>query len=82
MIFWHWGGLAGPVGNKTAGDLRLQTHLESMSWLSRGTFSRKGQDNPTDTSLTGGTGRREWEELEWVGGQCAGPGLGTAQLEN
>lgn len=28
------------------------------------------------------SGHREQEELEWVGGQCAGPGLGTAQLEN
>lgn len=65
-------------------EKQLETHTWKINLtrlVSRGIFSLKGKLDLPGTSLKH-SGHREREELEWVGGQCAGPGLGTAQLEN
>lgn len=84
MKGWVFSGTAEHSLSQSAKQLEIhtwKTNLKSMSLVSRGIFSLKGKLDLPGTSLTR-SGHREQEELEWIGGQCAGPGLGTAQLEN
>lgn len=84
MKGWMFSDTAEHSLSQSAKQLEIHTwkiNLKSTSLVSRGIFSLKGKLDLQGTSLTC-SGHREQEELEWVGGQCAGPGLGTAQLEN
>lgn len=84
MKGWMFSDTAEHLLSQSAKQLEIhtwKTNLKSTSLVRRGIFSLKGKLDLPGTSLTC-SGHREQEELEWVGGQCAGPGLGTAQLEN